>query len=128
VSAVLSGAACKEKGNTTSPLELHVPGSYRATTFITTTALGVENILRTGGAVTADFDPSGDVRGHVTIPRQTVNVDFAGKWRLNNGAVVFDQLPPNILIDALAFKVAGNALLADSTLSGTHVHVVLVKE
>ena len=50
-------------------------------------------------------------------------------WQAHDsGAVRFDQLPSNILIDALSFKVAGNALLADSTFSGTRVQVVLAKE
>ena len=128
MSALLLGTACEENGDTTSPTALHVPGSYRATTFATTTALGAEDILQTGGSVTAQFDPSGGVRGHVTIPRQTVNTEFAGKWKLDSGAVRFDQLPSNILIDALSFKVAGNSLIADSTFSGTRVQVVLAKE
>jgi hypothetical protein len=127
MSALLLGAACKEK-DTTSPKVLHVPGSYRATTFTTTTTLGTENILQAGGSVTAQFDPSGDVRGHVTIPQQGVNTDFAGTWKLNRTTVQLAPTPSNILIDALSYKVSGDSLIADSTLGGTRVRLVLVKQ
>jgi hypothetical protein len=127
--SVLSlGAACKEHSDATSPTVVHVPGSYRATTFTTTTPLGTENILQAGGSVTADFDPSGDVRGHVTIPQQTVNVDFVGTWTLTRTTVHIAPTPSNILIDALSFKVTGNSLVADSTLRDARVQVVLTKD
>jgi hypothetical protein len=126
--SVLSlGAACKEK-DATSPTVLHVPGSYRAATFTMTTPLGSENILQGGGSVTAQFDPSGNVRGHVTIPQQSVNTDFAGSWKLNRTTVRLAPIPSNILIDTLPFEVSGNSLIADSTLGGTRVQLVLVKQ
>jgi hypothetical protein len=127
MSVLLLGAACKEK-DATSPTILHVPGSYRATTFTTTTTLGTENILQAGGTVTAQFDPSGDVRGHVTIPQQSVNTDFAGTWKLNKTTVRLAPTPSNIMIDALPFQVSGNSLIADSTLGGTRVQLTLVKQ
>jgi len=125
---LLLGAACKENEDATSPTLLHVPGSYRATMFTTTTPSGTENVLQAGGSVTAQFDPSRDVRGHVTIPQRTVNTDFVGTWKLTGTTVQLDPTPSNILIDALSFKVTGNSLIADSTLAGTRVRLVLVKQ
>jgi hypothetical protein len=127
MSALLLGAACKEK-DSTSPTALHVPGNYRATTFTTTTAAGTQNILEAGGSVTAQFDPSGDVRGHVTIPEQSVNTNFAGTWKLKKTTVRLDPISSGILIDTLPYNVSGNSLVADTTLGGTRVRLVLVKQ
>ena len=127
MSVLLLGAACKEK-DATSPTVLHVPGSYRATTFTVTTALGADNILQSGGSLSAAFDPAGSVRGHATIPRKAVDKDFAGTWKITKGEVKIDGVPSDIFIQDLSFQVAGNLLVADETLGGSRVQVVLAKQ
>ena len=124
---LLLGTACREN-NPESPTVLHVPGSYRATTFTVTTALGADNILQSGGSLSAAFDPAGSVRGHATIPRKAVDKDFAGTWKITKGQVKIDGVPSDIFIQDLSFQVAGNRLVADETFGGSRVQVVLAKQ
>jgi len=46
---------------------------------------------------------------------------------LNKSIVRIGQVPSDILIDQLSFRVSGNSLVADSTLGGTRIQLVLLK-
>jgi hypothetical protein len=128
ITALLLGTACSDSNDPTSPTVAQVAGSYRATTFTATTALGAQDVLQSGGSLTARFDPAGTVTGHVTIPSETVDEDFAGTWKITNGQVEIDGVPTDIFVEDLSFKVVGSTLVADDTFSGVRVQVVLTKQ
>jgi hypothetical protein len=126
MSVVLLGTACSD--NSTSPGTAQVAGSYRATTFTATSALGTENVLQTGGSLTAQFATSGAVTGHVTIPSEAVDEDFVGTWKIENGEVDIEEVPSDIFVEDMSFKIAGTTLVADDTFDGVRVQVVLTKQ
>ena len=126
MSSLLSGTACSD--DSTSPGTAQVAGSYRATTFTATSALGTENVLQTGGSLTAQFATSGAVTGHVTIPSEAVDEDFVGTWKIENGEVEIEEVPSDIFVEDLSFKIAGTTLVADDTFDGVRVQVVLTKQ
>lgn len=103
-------------------------GSYRATTFTATSALGTENVLQKGGSPTAQFATSGAATGHVTIPSQAVDEDFVGTWKIENGELEIEEVPSDTFIEDLSFKIAGTTLVADDTFNGVRVQVVLTKQ
>lgn len=128
LSALSLGAACAADNAPTSPTVAQVAGTYRATTFTATTPLGVQDVLQSGGALTARFDIAGTVTGHVTIPTEAVNEDFAGTWTIVNGKVEINDVPTDIFVEDLSLRVAGNTLVGDDTFSGVRVQLVLAKQ
>ena len=127
-SALLVGAACSDDDDPTSPTVAQVAGDYRATRFTVTTALGSQDILQSGGSVTATFDPNGTVTGHVTIPSESVDEDFAGSWKIDDGEVEIEEVPSDIFIEDVKFTVVANTLVGDRTFSGARVQVTLTKQ
>lgn len=126
MSSLLLGTACSD--DSTSPGIAQVAGSYRATTFTATSALGTENVLQTGGSLTAQFATSGAVTGHVMIPSEAVDEDFVGTWKIENGEVEIEDVPSDIFVEDLSFRIAGTTLVADDTFDGVRVQVVLTKQ
>jgi hypothetical protein len=126
MSALLSATACSD--DSTAPTTAQVAGSYRATTFTATSALGTENVLQTGGSLTAQFATSGAVTGHVTIPREAIDEDFVGTWKIENGEVEIEEVPSDIFVEDLSFRIARTTLVADDTFDGVRVQVVLTKQ
>jgi hypothetical protein len=128
-STLLLGAACGDDDDTpTGPTVASVAGNYIATTFTVTSPLGVQNILQLGGSVTAKFVANGTVTGHVKVPTETVDEDFAGTWKLVNSEVEIEQVPTDIFIEDVTFKVVGKTLVGDETFSGVRVQVTLTKQ
>ena len=66
--------------------------------------------------------------GHVTIPSESVDEDFAGQWKINGGEVEIEEVPSDIFFEDLKFSVVGNTLVADDTFSGVRVQVTLTKQ
>jgi hypothetical protein len=113
------GAACSNDDDTpTGPTVATVAGNYRATTFTATSSLGSLNVLQSGGSLTANFDAAGTLTGHVTIPTESVDEDFTGTWKLVNGEVEIDQVPTDIFIQDVTFKIVANTLVGDETFNG----------
>jgi hypothetical protein len=125
--AVLLGTACSDD-DPMAPTVSQVAGSYRATTFTVTSGAATLDVLQSGGSLTAQFDASGTVSGHVEIPSEAVDEDFAGTWKIDGGEVEIEEVPTDIFVEDLSFKVAGNTLVADDTFSGVRVQVVLTKQ
>ncbi len=127
--ALLLGAACSDDDdNPTGPTTAQIVGNYRATRFTATSALGSEDILQNGGSVRATFSTNGTVTGHVTVPSASVDEDFAGKWKLENGEVEIEEVPTDIFVEDISFKVVGNTLVGDETFSGVRVELTLTKQ
>ena len=126
--ALLLGAACSDDDDPTSPTEAQVVGSYRATTFRVTTPLGSENVLQSGGSLTATFKADNTVTGHLSVPSQSVNDDFAGRWKIEGNEVEIEEVPTDIFVEDVAFRVVGNTLVGDKMFSVARVQVVLAKQ
>src|SRR5689334_21685449 len=92
--ALLLGAACSNDNDApTAPTTATVSGTYKATRFVVTSPLGTEDVLQEGGSVTTTFAPDGTVTGHITVPSQSVDEDFTGRWKLENGQVEIEDVP-----------------------------------
>jgi len=126
--ALLLGAACSNDDDPTGLTVAQVAGSYKATKFTATSALGSEDVLQSGGSLTATFAANRTVTGHVSVPSQAVDEDFAGQWKIDNGEVELEQVPTDIFVENLKFSVVGNTLVGDDTFSGVRVQVTLTKQ
>jgi len=127
--ALLLGAACSNNDDgPTGPTVAKVAGNYRATRFTATSGSLSQDILQTGGSLTATFKSDGTLTGHVTVPTQSVDEDFTGQWKLVNGEVEIEQVPTDIFVEDLTFSVVGNTLVGDETFSGVRVQVTLTKQ
>jgi len=127
--AILFGAACPNDDNApTAPTTATVAGSYKATRFVVTSPLGTENVLQEGGSVTTTFAADGTVTGHVTVPSQSVDEDFAGSWKLQNGQVEIEDVPGDSFVEDVSFKPVGKTLVGDETFSGVRVELTLTKQ
>jgi hypothetical protein len=125
--ALLCGAACSNDTAPTAPTTATVAGTYTATRFVVTSPLGTEDVLQEGGAVTTTFVGDGTVTGHVTVPSQSVDEDFTGRWKLRNGQVEIQDVPSDPFVEDVSFKPVGNTLVGDETFSGVRVELTLTK-
>ena len=128
VGVLLVGAACSDNDNPTSPTVAQVAGNYVATRFTATGALGTQDVLQAGGSVTVQFATNGAVTGHLTIPNESVNEDFVGTWKIDNGEVEIEQLPNDTFLEDVKFDVVGNTLVADDTFDNVRVQLTLTKQ
>ena len=127
--ALLFVAACSNDDNApTAPTTATVAGTYKATRFVVTSPLGTEDVLQEGGSVTTTFAADGTVTGHVTVPSQAVDEDFAGTWKLQNGQVEIEDVPSDSFVEDVSFKPVGTTLVGDETFSGVRVELTLTKQ
>ena len=128
--ALLLGAACSDDDDAapTGPTVAKVAGTYRATRFTATSGSLSQDILQTGGSLTATFKTDGTLTGHVTVPSESVDEGFAGQWKIEDGEVEIEEVPTDIFVEDLKFSVVGNTLVADETVSGVRVQVTLTKQ
>lgn len=124
--ALLLGAACSDD-DTTGPSVAGVSGSYQATKFTVTSPAGSQDVLQSGGSVTTTFKSDGTLTGHVKVPAESVDEDFAGTWKLTNGKVKIDDVPTDIFVSDISFSVVGKTLVGDETFSGVRVQLTLTK-
>ena len=127
--ALLLGAACSNDNDaSTAPTTTTVSGTYKATRFVVTSPLGTDDVLQEGGAVTATFVADGTVTGHVTVPSQSIDEDFSGRWKLENGQVEIEDVPGDPFIENVSFKPVGTTLVGDETFGGVRVELTLTKQ
>ena len=127
--ALLFVAACSNDDNApTAPTTATVAGTYKATRFVVTSPLGTEDVLQEGGSVTTTFAADGRVTGHLTVPSQSVDEDFAGSWKLQNGQVEIEDVPSDSFVEDVSFKPVGKTLVGDETFSGVRVELTLTKQ
>ena len=127
--ALLLGAACSHDDDSPAgPTTATVAGTYQATRFMLTSPLGTEDVLQNGGAVTATFVADGTLTGHLTVPSRSVDEDFAGRWKVENGEVEIEDVPSDVFVDDISFKPVGRTLVGDKTFSGVRVELTLTKQ
>ena len=126
--ALFVGAACSNDDDPTSPTVAQVAGNYVATRFTATDALGTEDVLRAGGSLTVQFATNGAVSGHLTIPAESVNEDFVGTWKIDDGEVEIEELPNDTFLEDVKFSLVGNTLVADDTFDDTRIQLTLTKQ
>ena len=127
--AMLFAAACSNDDTApTAPTTASVAGTYDATRFVVTSPLGSEDVLQDGGSVTTTFAADGTLTGHVTVPSQAVDEDFAGRWKIQNGQVEIEDVPTDTFVEDISFKPVGNTLVGDETFSGVRVELTLTKQ
>jgi hypothetical protein len=126
--ALLLGACWNDDDDPIGPTTAQVVGTYRATTFTATGPLGADNILQSGGSLTATFNADGTVTGHVTIPSQSVNEDFQATWKIDGRKVEIEEGSTDNFVEDLEFSVVGATLVADETFSGVRVQLTLTKQ
>ena len=126
---LLWGAACSNDDNgPTAPTAAKVAGTYNATRFVVTSPLGAEDVLQEGGSVTATLVADGTLTGHVAVPTQSVDEDFAGRWKLQNGQVEIEDVPSDTFVEDISFKPVGKTLVGDETFNGVRVELTLTKQ
>ena len=127
--ALLLAAACSHDDDApTGPTTATIAGMYKATRFVVTSPLGTEDVLQQGGSVTAKLVADSTLTGHVTVPSQSVDEDFSGRWKLQNGEVEIEDVPSDIFVEDVSFKVVGKTLVGDETFSGVRVELTLTKQ
>ena len=127
--ALLLGAACSHDDDApTAPTTATIAGMYKATRFVVTSPLGTEDVLQQGGSVTATLVADGTLTGHVTVPSQSVDEDFAGRWKLQNDQVEIEDVPSDTFVEDISFTVAGKTLVGDETFNGVRVELTLTKQ
>ena len=126
---LLLGAACSNDDDApTAPTTATIAGTYKATRFVVTSPLGSEDVLQEGGSVTTTFAADGTLTGHVTVPTRSVDEDFAGRWKLENGQVEIEDVPSDTFVEDVSFKPVGKTLVGDETFSGVRVELTLTKQ
>lgn len=127
--ALVLGAACSNDDDSPAgPTVAGVAGNYRATRFTATSGSLSQDILQTGGSLTATFNTNGTLTGHATVPTQGVDEDFTGRWKIENGKVEIEEVPTDIFVEDIDFAIVGNTLVGDETFSGVRVQVTLTKQ
>jgi hypothetical protein len=126
--ALLGAAACGDD-NPTAPTVAEVAGRYRATTLNVTIMTVVQDVLRDGGSLTFELAENGALTGHLRVPNEGVDEDFAGTWRLEGNEVDIEDIPEvDTFVEDLEFDVRGNTLRADRIIDGVRVQVVMTKQ
>jgi hypothetical protein len=126
--ALSTGAACSDDNDPTGPSVADVVGSYTATRLTATSPLGTQDILQAGGSLTMQFAASGVVTGHITIPSQSVDENFSGTWKIDDGEVELEEVAGDLFVDDMNFSVVGNTLVGDEMFSGVRVQATLTKQ
>lgn len=127
--ALLLGAACNnDDDGPSAPTVAQVAGNYRATKFTATLGSASQDILQTGGSLTATFNSNGTLTGRATVPTEGVDEDFTGKWKIVNGKVEIEDVPTDIFVEDIDFAIVGKTLVGDETFNGVRVQVTLTKQ
>jgi len=126
--ALLGAAGCDDD-SPTAPTVDEVVGRYRATTLKVTILPVTQDVLAAGGSLTFDLAANGALTGHVKIPGEGVDQDFAGTWKLEGDEVDIEDIPEvDTFVEDLEFDVRGNTLRADRLIDGVRVQVVMTKQ
>jgi len=127
--SVLLGALACDDDSPTAPTMAEVVGAYRATTLKVTAIPITQDVLKSGGSLTFDLVADGTLTGHLKVPSEGVDQDFAGTWRLDGDEVDIEDIPEvDTFVEDLDFNVRGNTLRADRIIDRVRIQVVMTKQ
>ena len=131
--AAVALAGCGgDDGNPFSPTVANVAGTYNASLFtLTSTELGMVNLLSVGATVHVVLNPDGTTTGHIFVPDLgqedgAVDADLTGTWTLSGSTVTFSQTADTFIRD-VEFTAAQNSLESEGTFNGATLHLALAK-
>ncbi len=120
-------------GDSTSPSQPSVVGSYSAYQFVTVGGSGQTNQLLIGSTVQISLASNGTTSGHLHLAasgsQPAFDADLAGTWSQTGNVIDFTQPVDNFVNDMLfTIQPIANGvwdLVGDDTFSGTHVLLTL---
>jgi hypothetical protein len=120
-------------GDSTSPSQPSVVGSYSAYQFVTVGGSGQTNQLLIGSTVQITLASNGTTSGHLHFAasgsQPAFDADLAGTWSQTGNVIDFTQPVDNFVNDMLfTIQPVANGvwdLVGDDTFSGTHVLLTL---
>ena len=120
-------------GDSTSPSQPSVVGSYSAYQFVTVGGSGQTNQLLIGSTVQITLASDGTTSGHLHLAasgsQPAFDADLAGTWSQTGNVIDFTQGVDNFVNDMLFTiqPIANNVwdLVGEDTFSGTHVKLTL---
>jgi hypothetical protein len=130
--ALAVGAMACGDDDSFSPTVETVAGSYTATTFTLSSAVGNINLLGGGATVTLDLASDGGTTGRLFVPDgnldgSDLDEDLTGTWSLTDSTVTFDQTAATFIPD-IDFIASSNRLTGEGTFTGGTLRLVLTKE
>jgi hypothetical protein len=122
--AVLAALGCDDSSK--SPV-----GSYKATTFVTTSAGAPRDELANGASFSVVLAPDGATSGHAQIPATPTSpafdADLAGTWTLTDSTITLTHAADTFIRD-MPFRVRGKTLVGDQTFALTRIQVTLTRD
>lgn len=107
------------------------PGSYRATTLVTTTNGQATDHLANGSTITLVLTPEGTTSGHAIIAPSggvgALDEDLTGTWATIGDSVNLDHRADTFLRD-MPLKLDGNTLVGDKVFQETRIQLTLTRE
>lgn len=114
-----------------SPTVETVAGSYTATTFTLSSAVGNINLLAGGATLTLNLATDFTTTGRLFVPGGDdaggdLDADLTGTWSLTDDTVTFEQ-SADTFIPGVDFIATSNRLTGEETVSGGTLRLVLTK-
>jgi hypothetical protein len=118
-------------GDSFTPTEETVVGTYEAAEFTITTGGSTTDLLLAGATVDATLAADGTTSGRLFVPAAgeggaDLDEDLTGTWTLDGETVTFDQTADTFIRDA-EFIAGRNTLTGEGTFNGVAVFLQLVK-
>lgn len=118
-------------GDSFTPTEETVAGTYAASVFTITSGVGTTDLLAIGATVDATLFPDGTASGRLFVPGADddggdLDEDLTGTWTLAGQTVTFDQTADTFIRDA-EFIAGRNTLTGEGTFEGVTIFLQLVK-
>lgn len=118
-------------GDSFTPTEETVAGSYSATVLTLTTGGQTTDYLALGATVDLTLAADGTTTGRLFVPGGAegggnLDADLAGTWDLNGRVVTFNQTADTFIRDS-EFSAGENTLTGQEIFSGTTVRLVLAR-
>jgi hypothetical protein len=117
-------------GDSFTPTEETVAGTYEASAFTATSFNGTTDLLLAGAIVDATLAPDGTTTGRLFLPGgaedgSDLDEDLTGTWTLTGDTVTFNQTAETFITD-VEFIAGRNTLTAEGTFSGVSLFLQMV--
>jgi hypothetical protein len=118
-------------GDSFTPTEETVAGTYEASAFTATSFNGTTDLLLAGAIVDATLAPDGTTSGRLFVPGGAedggdLDEDLTGTWTLTGQTVTFDHAADTFITD-VEFTAGRNTPTAEGTVGGVSLFLQMVK-